>query len=131
MNELDDEAVEVMLAAIEENYPIAHRWWSAKAGELGVDKLLLADQYAPVGESRAFSWDEAVAIVDAAFERFAPPTAEIFRKCLDSGHVDAPSVSGKTSGAYCSTVTRSMLRKYRASMSPSLANLESARSTCV
>jgi oligoendopeptidase F len=109
MNELDDEAVEVMLAAIEESYPIAHRWWAAKAGELGVDKLLLADQYAPVGESRAFSWDEAVAIVDAAFERFAPPTAEIFRTCLESGHVDAPSVPGKTSGAYCSTVTRSIL----------------------
>jgi oligoendopeptidase F len=109
MNELDDEAVEAMLAAIEEGYPIAHRWWAAKAQELGVEKLVLADQYAPVGESRAFSWDEAVAIVDAAFERFAPPTAEIFRTCIASGHVDAPSVPGKTSGAYCSTVTRSIL----------------------
>jgi oligoendopeptidase F len=109
LNELDDEAVGAMLDAIEEAYPIARRWWAAKASELGVAKLVLADQYAPVGEARGFSWDEAVGVVDAAFERFAPPTAEIFRACLGSGHVDAPSVPGKTSGAYCTTVTRSIL----------------------
>jgi oligoendopeptidase F len=109
MNELDDQSVGALLDAIEAGYPIAHRWWAAKAKELGVEKLVLADQYAPVGEARAFSWDEAVAVVDAAFERFAPPTAEIFRMCLASGHVDAPSVPGKTSGAYCSAVTRTIL----------------------
>jgi oligoendopeptidase F len=109
LNELDGETVEAMLTAIEEGYPIAHRWWAAKAKVLGVDKLALADQYAPIGEARGFAWSEAVAVVDAAFERFAPPTAEIFRACLEAGHVDAPSVPGKMSGAYCSTVTRSIL----------------------
>ena len=51
-NELDDETVEAMMNATEEAYPIARKWFEAKARLLGLDKLELADQYAPIGEAR-------------------------------------------------------------------------------
>src|SRR5207247_2270224 len=77
-NELDDETVEAMMAAIEEAYPIARKWFEAKARLLRLEKLELADQYAPIGDARAFPWAEAVDIVDTSFARFSPRPAEIF-----------------------------------------------------
>ncbi len=108
-NELDDETVEAMMAATEEAYPIARKWFEAKARLLGLPKLALADQYAPIGEARAFSWDEAVDIVDSSFNRFAPRLGEIFRACIDAGHVDVLPRNGKSGGAYCTSVSKTIL----------------------
>jgi oligoendopeptidase F len=108
-NELDHETVEAMLAAIEEAYPIARKWFEAKARLLGLEKLELADQYAPIGEARAFSWTEAVEIVETSFARFSPRLAEIFRSCLDAGHVDVLPRAGKAGGAYCTSVSKKIL----------------------
>ena len=108
-NELDDETVEAMLAATEESYGIGRKWFDAKARLLGLDRLELADQYAPIGEARAFSWPEAVEVVEASFGRFAPKLAEIFRGCLDAGHVDAGTRNGKAPGAYCTAVSKQIL----------------------
>ncbi|MDX6470861.1 MAG: oligoendopeptidase, partial [Gaiellaceae bacterium] len=71
-NELDDETVEAMLTATEESYGIGRKWFDAKARLLGLDRLELADQYAPIGEARAFSWPEAVEVVDTSFGNFSP-----------------------------------------------------------
>jgi oligoendopeptidase F len=108
-NELDDETVEAMLTATEESYGIGRKWFDAKARLLGLDRLELADQYAPIGEARAFSWPEAVDVVDTAFERFSPRIAEIFRDCLSAGHVDAGPRNGKAPGAYCTAVSKQIL----------------------
>jgi len=108
-NELDDETVEAMMAATEEAHPIARKWLQAKAGLLGLDKLELADQYAPIGEARAFNWPEAVEIVDSSFTRFAPRLAEIFRSCIEAGHVDVLPRPGKAAGAYCTSVSKTIL----------------------
>jgi oligoendopeptidase F len=108
-NELDDETVEAMLAATEESYEIARRWFAAKARFLGIDDFELSDQYAPLGEGRPIPWGEAVEIVDTSFARFTPRIAEIFRDCLDAGHVDAPSRVGKATGAFCTWVRKGVL----------------------
>jgi oligoendopeptidase F len=108
-NELDDETVEAMLTATEESYGIGRKWFEAKARLLGLDRLELADQYAPIGEARSFSWPEAVEVVDTSFGRFAPKLAEIFRGCLDGGHVDAGPRNGKAPGAYCTAVSKQIL----------------------
>jgi oligoendopeptidase F len=108
-NELDDETVEAMMAATEEAYPVAHKWLEAKAGLLGLDKLELADQYAPIGDARAFLWPEAVEIVESSFGRFAPRLAEIFRSCIEAGHVDVLPRPGKAAGAYCTSVSKTIL----------------------
>jgi oligoendopeptidase F len=108
-NELDDETVEAMMSATEEAYGVARKWLTAKAGLLGLEKLELADQYAPIGDARAFSWPEAVEIVDSSFGRFSPRLAEIFRACIDAGHVDVLPRPGKAAGAYCTSVSKSVL----------------------
>jgi oligoendopeptidase F len=108
-NELDAETVDAMIAATRESYGLGRRWFGAKAGLLGLEQLELADQYAPVGEGRDFAWAEAVEIVDSAFAGFSPRLAEIFRECLEAGHVDAAPRVGKASGAYCTTVSRQTL----------------------
>jgi oligoendopeptidase F len=108
-NELDDETVEAMMAATEESYPIARKWFDAKARLLGLDRLELADQYAPIGDARAFSWPEAVEIVDSSFGRFSPRLAEIFRSCIEAGHVDVLPRPGKAAGAYCTSVSKTIL----------------------
>jgi len=108
-NELDDETVEAMLTAIEESYGIAQKWFRAKAKLLGLEKLALSDQYAPIGDPRRFSWDEAVEIVDSSYTRFSPRLAEIFRDCLDAGHVDVLPRQGKATGAYCTAVSKEIL----------------------
>jgi oligoendopeptidase F len=108
-NELDDETVEAMMTAIEESYPIAQRWFRAKAKVLGLEKLSLADQYAPIGDPRRFSWEEAIELVDSSYTRFSPRLAEIFRDCLDAGHVDVLPRQGKATGAYCTAVSKTIL----------------------
>jgi len=108
-NELDDATVEAMMTATEEAYGIGRSWFEAKARLLGLDRLELADQYAPVGEARAFSWPEAVEVVDTSFGRFSPRLSEIFRACLGAGHVDAAPRPGKAAGAYCTAVSREIL----------------------
>ena len=108
-NELDGETVEAMMSATEEAYAIARKWFEAKAGLLGLEKLEIADQYAPIGGARLFSWPEAVEIVDASYGRFSPRMSEIFRACIDAGHVDVLPRPGKAGGAYCTSVSKPIL----------------------
>jgi oligoendopeptidase F len=108
-NELDGETVEAMMTATEESYGIGRKWFEAKARLLGLDRLELADQYAPIGEARAFSWPEAVEVVETSFGRFSPRLSEIFKSCLDAGHVDVGTRPGKAPGAYCTAVSKQIL----------------------
>jgi oligoendopeptidase F len=108
-NELDGETVEAMMTATEESFGLARRWFELKAKLLGLDKLELADQYAPLGEARDIPWSEAVELVDTSFGRFSPRLSEIFLACIDAGHVDAAPRPGKLGGAYCTPVTQRIL----------------------
>jgi oligoendopeptidase F len=108
-NELTGEVVETMMAAVEEHYPLGRRWFGRKGEALGIDRMELADQYAPVGGDRGVAWEEATAIVDETLADFEPGLAEIFRGCLERGHVDAEPRPGKVGGAYCNSVSRAVL----------------------
>jgi oligoendopeptidase F len=108
-NELAGDVVEAMMAAIEEHYPLGRRWFVRKAGVLGLDRLQLADQYAPIGSDRRVEWTEAIGMVDDSLRDFAPRFSEIFRTCLDRGHVDAEPRAGKVGGAYCNSVSKTVL----------------------
>ncbi|HEU5216079.1 MAG TPA: M3 family oligoendopeptidase [Gaiellaceae bacterium] len=108
-NELDGAVVEAMMVAVEEHYPLGRRWFVRKAEVLGLDRLQLADQYAPVGSDRRVEWTEAVAMVDESLRGFSPRLGDIFRTCLDRGHIDAEPRPGKVGGAYCNAVSKSVL----------------------
>ena len=105
-NELEPAAVQAMMEAIESRSEIAHRWYRRKAELLGVPKLVLSDQYAPLGEGREFSYDESRALVRAAFARFAPPIEAISEAFFDERRVDAEPRQGKRGGAFCASVAQ-------------------------
>jgi oligoendopeptidase F len=108
-NELDGDVVEAMLRAVEEHYRLGRRWFVRKAEVLGLDRLQLADQYAPVGTDRRVEWTEAVTMVDDSLRDFDPRLGDIFRTCLERGHVDAEPRPGKVGGAYCNSVSKTVL----------------------
>jgi oligoendopeptidase F len=105
-NELDAPVVRAMLEQVEARYPLAQRWFRAKASMLGLDVLELADQYAPLGEARAVGYDEGRSLVDAAFTGFSPQVASIAEAFFTEQRVDAEPRAGKRGGAFCSPVAQ-------------------------
>lgn len=105
-NELPAPVVEGMLDAVERHYPIAHRWFRIKAGILGIDRLELHDQYAPIGEARGVDFPEARRLIDASFGRFSPRVAGIAGGFFDERRIDAEPRSGKRGGAFCAPVAQ-------------------------
>jgi oligoendopeptidase F len=105
-NELDGEVVEQMMAAVERNYGIAQRWFRTKARMLGLDKLALADQYAPIGEARGVSYAEACELVSASFDGFSPQVREIADGFFREHRIDAEPRAGKRGGAFCAPVAQ-------------------------
>ena len=105
-NELPGPVVDAMLAAVEWHYPIAHRWFRVKAGLLGLDRLELHDQYAPIGAARSLDFSEARGLIDASFTRFSPRVAQIASGFFAEHRIDAEPRAGKRGGAFCAPVAQ-------------------------
>ena len=105
-NELQGDVVYAMMEAVEARYELAQRWFVAKAAMLGIERLELADQYAPVGEARSVDYDEGRALVDASFSVFSPKMREIAEGFFAEQRVDAEPRAGKRGGAFCSPVAQ-------------------------
>ena len=105
-NELPGPVVEGMLDAVERHYGLAHRWFGIKAGILGLDRLELHDQYAPIGEGRSVDYPEARRLIDESFGRFSPRIADLAGGFFDERRIDAEPRSGKRGGAFCAPVAQ-------------------------
>jgi oligoendopeptidase F len=105
-NELSGDVVRAMMDAVEQHYPLAQRWFRAKAGLLGLDVLELGDQYAPLGEARTVAYDEGRSLVDSAFAGFSPQVREIAESFFSEQRVDAEPRAGKRGGAFCAPVAQ-------------------------
>jgi oligoendopeptidase F len=105
-NELEPAWVEAMMEAIEARYGMAQRWFRRKAELMGVDRLHLADQYAPLGAGRSMPYVEARGIVDDAFGRFSPELTRVTRSVFEECRVDAEPRPGKRGGAFCASVAQ-------------------------
>jgi oligoendopeptidase F len=103
-NEIDPTAVDRMLAVTEANYSIAQRYFRVKARLLGLPRLAVYDQYAPVGcELPACSFADAQRIVLEAFRDFSPEFAMTAQPFFDRHWIDAEVRPGKQDGAFCSS----------------------------
>jgi oligoendopeptidase F len=105
-NELGGDVVYAMMEAVEARYELAQRWFVAKAAMLGIERLELADQYAPVGNARSVDYDEGRALVDASFSVFSLRMREIADGFFAEQRVDAEPRAGKRGGAFCSPVAQ-------------------------
>ncbi len=108
-NELPSEAVDVLLAAVERHHDLAHRWFRHKAKLLGLDKLSLGDQYAPLGSTRAVAYDDATSIVATALDDFSPRIGAVAHGLYRDNRIDAEPRSGKRGGAFCASIAQDAL----------------------
>jgi len=103
-NEIDHEAVERMLQVSEANYGIAQEYFSLKGRLLGLPRLALYDQYAPVGDRLpACTFDRAREVILDAFAAFSPVFGEVAGQFFARRWIDAEIRKGKQGGAFCSS----------------------------
>ena len=103
-NEIDGEAVRVMMAVTEQNYGLAHDYFRLKAKLLDLPGLALYDQYAPVGkEVRPFPYDQAQQVILDAFEAFDPTFRQTAVEFFAKNWIDAEIRKGKRGGAFCAS----------------------------
>lgn len=101
-NDIDGAVVESMMKAVEQNFPLAQRYFSLKAKLLGLDKLQMYDQYAPVGEvKRTMRYDAAQQKIMTAITRFSPKFADISARFFNENWIDAAPRPAKIGGAFC------------------------------
>ena len=103
-NELEPEAVETMLQVVEANYGLAQDYFRLKARLLGLDRLTVYDQYAPLEHAPArcrsrrggrSSWTATGTSTRAS--------ATLAQEFFDRRWIDAEPRQGKRGGAYCAS----------------------------
>jgi oligoendopeptidase F len=103
-NEIDGEAVRIMMHVTEENYHLAQDYFRLKGKLLELPRLALYDQYAPVGKDvRPFPYQQAQQVILNAFEAFDPKFRQIAAEFFAKNWIDAEIRKGKRGGAFCAS----------------------------
>lgn len=105
-NDVPDEVVDTLLRVSRQNRGLFQRYFQVKARALGMDRLRRYDVYAPVGEAdKSYAFDEAVHLVLDSYREFDDRVAALAQRVLDERHLDSEVRRGKSSGAFCATLT--------------------------
>jgi len=107
-NEVDQDAVDALEAAVVERYPsVSHRYYALKARLMGKAALDHWDRNAPLdaAQPRRYGWDEARSVVLDAYASLAPGFADKAQVFFEQPWIDARPRIGKSSGAYSHPVT--------------------------
>jgi oligoendopeptidase F len=101
-NELRDQTVETLVAAVTSRNDLVHRYYRLKKQLLGYDELFDYDRYAPVtgGDEAPVPWEQCRRIVLDAFAGFSPQMAEIAERFFTENWIHAPILQGKRGGAF-------------------------------
>ena len=101
-NGLSDEAVEALHEAVRtKGVELVKRFYRLMADHLGVEKLLWSDRRAPFTTKEVIiPWDEAVKLINQAYESFSPKLAERFMALINNKCIDAANLPNKTPGAF-------------------------------
>ncbi|MCX8051128.1 MAG: M3 family oligoendopeptidase [Chlorobi bacterium] len=102
-NKISDQAVESLVTAVTEAYPLAARYYALKRRILGLDEFYEWDRNAPVATDReTIPWETARSIVLDAFDAFDGRMSSVASLFFERRWIDAPVRPGKQSGAYSS-----------------------------
>lgn len=102
-NQVEDEVVDALIAAVQDMYPrISHRYYALKAKWMGVDTLDYWDRLAPppADDDRTFQWPEATDIVLKAYNAFSPDLSALGKRFFENSWIDVPPRPGKSGGAF-------------------------------
>jgi oligoendopeptidase F len=103
-NDLDDKSVQALIDVTTESYSLVQRYYKLKKKMLGLEKLTLADIYAPLPDvSKKYSYEESKQLVLDAFKSFDDDFYEMAKSMFDEQRIDAPAVANKRGGAFCSS----------------------------
>ena len=103
-NEIDGAAVATMMEVAEANYGPAQDYFRLKAKLLGLPRLALYDQYAPIGkEVRPFAYAQAANVILEAFGAFDPGFRQLAAEFFAKNWIDAEIRKGKRGGAFCAS----------------------------
>jgi pepF/M3 family oligoendopeptidase len=102
---MDRKTLNAMLAAMQDSFPMFRRYFSAKAGKLGKEKLAWWDISAPVGKvDKVYSFEEARDFILENFGKFSPDLAAFAKRAFDNHWIDAEQRDGKRGGGFCMEV---------------------------
>ncbi len=104
-NKAPDAVVEALIKAVTARYELVARHYNLKRVLLGYDELYDYDRYAPIpvkGEESEYSWSEARAIVENAYNAFSPRLGGIVKEFFDGNWIHAALMPNKRGGAYAS-----------------------------
>jgi len=105
-NEVDDETVESLKTAIDNNIEIVANYYKLKGRILGIEDQKDYDRYAPVTLEKEFcSYEDAKNMVIDSYSRFYSRSGEIARMFFDGGWIDAELKQGKEGGAFSAGVS--------------------------
>ncbi len=108
-NEASDDSVRALVDAVTDRYDIPQRWYTLKAGLLGLPRLADYDRMASIAsEDAAFGWSEARELVLDAYGSFSSELADVARRFFDESWIDAPVRPGKRPGAFCAYTVPSL-----------------------
>lgn len=99
---IDRDALEAMLDAANDSFPMFRRYMDAKARAIGIEKLAFYDIFAPVGEgTKSWEYDEACDFITEHFTGYSSRMGEFATRNFRENWIDAEPRSGKVGGAYC------------------------------
>lgn len=101
-NEIPLEVYHNLIATVEANLATNHRYMEVRKRLMGLDELRVYDLYAPLGPDvePVIPYQEATALMEAAFEPLGPEYVEALRQTFSSRWIDVYENVGKRSGAY-------------------------------
>ena len=95
-------ALEAMLGAMKDSFPMFRRYFKHKAKMIGKEQLAWWDLFAPLGKTdKVYSWEEARDFIVANFNKFSPELGAFARRAFDNNWIDGEQREGKRGGAFC------------------------------
>ncbi|MGH2457885.1 MAG: M3 family oligoendopeptidase [Chloroflexota bacterium] len=105
-NDVDPAVVETMLDTVEAHAGLAREYFHLKAKLLGLPRLAVYDQYAPIGsEAETRDYPTAQRYILDAFGEFSPRFRDMASHFFERRWIDADVRPGKTGGAYCMSIS--------------------------
>ena len=100
-NELPAEVVDTMIGELDAHTGLVRRWYERKAELLGLPRLAIFDEHAPLGDAEEIPFAEARATIEDAFADLDPELGDLARAFFEEGRIDADPRPGRSGNAFC------------------------------